>query len=218
MTLGDAFNRRKKLAADLQTWNNRLSLAGNERRVYRTSTLEGDDAYQPQPGTEKSNTRDYTIAECRERIAEILTEDEELALRISRTNQLARAEIEGLDGTTRYLSVPELIVLKDDIIPKLENAARAVPLRADNVGVYETGEDWVRYRTVKKVERTNESFSDKGLKVEETELLGYDVTEVTDYGMERRGQWNEIDRIADFAQRVKQAINRANQTELVELD
>jgi hypothetical protein len=32
------------------------------------------------------------------------------------------------------------------------------------------------------------------------------------------GQWDEIDRIGEFAQRVKQAINQANKTELVELD
>jgi hypothetical protein len=60
-----------------------------------------------------------------------------------------------------------------------------VPLRADDVSVYESGDDWVRYRLVKKVERKKESFSDKGLKVEEVELLGHDVVEVTDYGAAR---------------------------------
>jgi hypothetical protein len=35
--LGDAFNRRKKLGADLQSWIARLGLAGTERRTYRTS-------------------------------------------------------------------------------------------------------------------------------------------------------------------------------------
>jgi len=218
MTLGDAFNRRKKLAADLQTWINRLSLAGSERRSYRTAELEGDAAYQPEPGTEKRSTRQYTVPECRDRIASILDEDQQLALRISRTNQQARAEIEDLDGRVRVLSVPELLVLKDDAIPKLEQAARAVPLRADDVGVYETGDDWVRYRIVKKVERKNETFSDKGLKVEEIELLGHDVVEVTDYGLVRRDQWDLIDQIGEFAQRVKQAINQANKAELVELD
>jgi hypothetical protein len=109
-------------------------------------------------------------------------------------------------------------VLKDDAIPKLEQAARSVPLRADDVSVYETGADWARYRQVKKVERKKESFSDKGLKVEEIELLGYDVIEVTDYGVPRREQWDAIDRIGEFAQRVKQAINQANKTDLVELD
>jgi hypothetical protein len=158
------------------------------------------------------------VQECRERIAAILAEDQELALRISRTNQQARAEIEDLSGRLRVLSIPELLVLKGDAIPKLEQAARAVPLRADDVGVYDSGTDWVRYRLVKKVERKRESFSDKGLKIEETELLGHDVVEVTDYGLDRRDQWDAIDRIGEFAQRVKQAINQANQTELVELD
>ncbi|MBB4930909.1 hypothetical protein F4561_001729 [Lipingzhangella halophila] len=218
MTLGDAFNRRKKLAADLSSWINRLGLAGNERRTFRTDHLEGDAAYTPQPGTEKQTQRQYSVAECRARISEILAEDEELALRISRTNQRARAEIEDLDGRVRTLSIPELIVLKDDIIPKLERAARSVPVRAGEVGVYETGDGWRRYRTVKKIERKHESFSDKGLKVEEMEFLGYDVVEVTDYGVPQREQWDETDRIGEFAQRVKQAINKANQTELVELD
>jgi hypothetical protein len=217
LTLGDAFNRRKKLAADLQNWIGRLGLAGTERRSYRTAALDGDHAYQPDPGTEKVSTRQYTVEECRERIAAILEEDQQLALRISRTNQQARAEIEDLDGRVRTLSIPELLVLKDDAIPKLEQAARAVPVRADDVGVYESGEGWVRYRVVKKVERKRETFSDKGLKVEEVELLGHDVVEVTDYGVERRDQWDAIDRIGEFAQRVKQAVNQANKTDLVEL-
>ena len=42
MTLGDAFNRRKKLSADLQSWIARPGLAGTERRTYRTSALDGD--------------------------------------------------------------------------------------------------------------------------------------------------------------------------------
>jgi hypothetical protein len=218
LTLGDAFNRRKKLAADLQNWINRLGLAGAERRSYRTATLEGDAAYRPEPGTEKVTARQYTVQECRERIAAILEEDQELALRVSRTNQQARAEIEDLNGRLRVLSIPELLVLKGDTIPKLEQAARAVPLRADDVGVYDTGADWVRYRLVRKVERKRESFSDKGLKIEETELVGHDVVEITDYGVDRRAQWDAIDQIGEFAQRVKQAINQANQTELVELD
>jgi hypothetical protein len=218
MSLGDAFNRRKKLGADLQSWIARLGLAGTERRTYRTSALEGAAAYRPDPGTERVSTRQYTVQECREKIAAILAEDEQLALRISRTNQQARAEIEDLDGRTRVLSIPELLVLKDDAIPKLEQAARAVPLRADDVSVYDSGDDWVRYRQVKKVERKKETFSDKGLKVEEVELLGHDVVEITDYGLPRREQWDAIDRIGEFAQRVKQAINQANKTELAELD
>jgi hypothetical protein len=40
----------------------------------------------------------------------------------SRTNQQARAEIVNLGGQIRVLSIPELLVLKDDTIPKLEQA------------------------------------------------------------------------------------------------
>ncbi len=217
MALGDAFNRRKKLGADLQTWVNRLHQSGTETRSYRTRSIEADGAFEPEPGSEKVRSRHYTVEECRERIRAIITEDQELALRISLTNQQARAEVEDLDGATRELSIPELLVLKTDIIPKLEMAARAVPTRADGVNVFEEGTAFVRHRSIHKVERKKETMSDKGMKVEEIEVIGYDVKETTDYGIHQRESWNEVDRIQDFLQRVKQAINRANKTELVDL-
>lgn len=217
-TLGDAFNRRKKLGADLETWIHRLSQAGAERRVFRTRAIEGDKAFEPEPGSEKRSHRHYTITECRERIEQILDEDRQLAMRISLTNQRAVSKVVDLSGTERALTVPELLVLKGDLIPKLEQAARAVPTRADGVNVIEQGDSFIRHRTVKKVEKTKQTMSDKGIKVEEVETIGYDVVETTDYGIPLRESWNEIDRIQDFAQRVKQAINQANKTELVELD
>ena len=216
LTLGDAFNRRKKLSADLEAWMGRLRSAGAVRRSYRTRAVEGTDAVIPAAGSEKSSTRHYTVEECRSKIDEILAEDRSLALRISLTNQSARAEVEDLQGATRSYTIPELLVLKDDIIPKIETALRAVPLRADaNVDVFDQGDDFIKHRTVTKAERKKETFSDKGLKVEEMELLGWDVVEVTDYGLPTRDVWNQIDRVQEFLQRVKQAINRANKTELV---
>jgi hypothetical protein len=217
MNLGDAFNRRKKLASDIAAWTNRLKSSGVTRRTYRAKAIEGDGAFVPEPGSEKTTSRHYTVEECRAKIAELIVEDRALALRISLTNQAARAEVEDLDGNVRSYTIPELLVLKDSIIPKLEEAARAVPLRADGVNVIEQGDNHVRYRTVNKVERKKETFSDKGLKAEEMETLGYDVVEVTDYGFGSREMWNEIDLIHEFQQRVKQAINRANKTDLVDL-
>ncbi|MBZ0117736.1 MAG: hypothetical protein K8H88_12110 [Sandaracinaceae bacterium] len=217
MTLGDAFNRRKKLTADLAAWTNRLKSSGTTRRTFRCRSIDGERAFEPEPGSEKSTTRHYTVEECRARIHEILAEDRELALRISLTNMQAKAEVEDLDGVKRTYSIPELLVLKDSIIPKMEESARAVPLRADGVNVLEQNDRHARYRSVTKVERKRETFSDKGLKAEEMETLGYDVIEVTDYGVPSRELWDEIDRIQDFLQRVKQAINRANKTELVDL-
>ena len=217
MTLGDAFNRRKKLDADLASWTNRLKAAGVTRRTYRCKAIEGAQAFTPEPGSEKTTSRHYTVEECREKMREILEEDRVLALRISLTNQAAKADVEDMAGRSRTYSIPELLVLKDSIIPKMEEAARAVPLRADGVNVIESADNHVRYRAVNKVERKKETFSDKGLKAEEMETLGYDVTEVTDFGLPSREMWNEIDRIQEFLQRVKQAINRANKTELVDL-
>jgi hypothetical protein len=115
--LGDAFNRRKKLAADFKTWVGRLQAAGAVRRSFRTQALEGESAFLPDPGTEKRSTRHYTVEECRSRLAEIGREDRELALRISLTNQSARAEVEDIDGVTRSYTIPELLVLKGDLIP-----------------------------------------------------------------------------------------------------
>lgn len=217
MTLGDAFNRRKKLKADLETWIQRLTQAGADRRWYRTHAIEGDKAFEPEPGTDRSTERHYTIAECRSRIDEIIAEDRVLAMRISLTNQRARSKLEGLSGEPLELSVPELLVLKSDIVPKLEQVARAIPTRKEGLNVLDEGQGFVRHREIKKLERKKEQFSDKGLKVEEQELLGYDVSETKDYGIPIRDAYNEIDRIQDFAQRVKQAINEANKTELVEL-
>lgn len=217
MTLGDAFNRRKKLSGDIEAWTNRLRSSGNTKRTYRCKTIEGNTAFTPEPGSEKTTTRHYTVEECRDRLREILEEDRVLALRISLTNQQAKAEVEDMAGKTVTYTIPELLVLKDSIIPKLEEAARAVPLRTDGVNVMEDGTNFIRYRSVTKVERKKETFSDKGLKAEEMETLGYDVTEVTDYGLPSREIWNEVDRIQEFSQRVKQAINRANKTELVDL-
>ena len=85
------------------------------------------------------------------------------------------------------------------------------------MNVYEEGKGFIRHRRVKKVERKRETLTEKGHKVEEVEVTGYDVTETTDYGLPRREAWNEVDRIQEFAQRVKQAINQANKVELVEL-
>jgi hypothetical protein len=215
--LGDAFNRRKKLGADLQTWINRLSQAGAERREFRTKAIEGPKAFQPEPGSEKRTHRHYTIEECHERIQAILTEDRALAQRISLTNQQAKATIVDLDGVERELTIPELLVLKGDLIPKLEQVARATPTRAQNVSVIEEANDYVRHQSIRKVEHNKQTLSDKGMKIEERVILAYDVVEVTDYGLPMREAWNEIDRIQDFAQRVKQAINQANKADLVEL-
>lgn len=217
ISLGDAFNRRKKLGADLQSWTQRLGQAGVERRTYRTEAIEGAQAFAPSAGSEKTTQRHYTIEECHTRIQAILREDRDLALRISLTNQRARATVVDLDGVEREHSIPELLVLKSDLIPKLEQVARATPVRADGVSVFGHGDGFVQHRTIRKLEKKKETMTDKGMKVEEVEVIGYDVVETTDYGLPQREAWNEVDRIQEFAHRVKEAINQANRKDLVEL-
>ena len=49
MTLGDGFNRRNKLGADIEAWIRRLENAGRDTRAYRTKAIEGDGAFVPEP-------------------------------------------------------------------------------------------------------------------------------------------------------------------------
>lgn len=217
MTLGDAFTQRKKLDASITSWTNRLGQAGQDHRSYFAKKIEGEGAFQPEPGSEKISQRHYTIEECRRKLDELIAEDEELALRISMTNQIARATVRGMDDVEKEYTVPELLVLKNDIVPKMEAVARAVPTRPDGVNVFEQGSGYIRQRDIRKIEERKESFSDKGLKIEEKSLVGYQVEETTQYGVPQREAWDSIDRIQDFAERIKQAIHQANKTELVAL-
>ena len=138
-------------------------------------------------------------------------------MRISLTNQRAKAKVVDLDGNEEELTVPELLVLKMDVIPKLESVARAVPIRADGVNIIETGDGFIQHRSIRKIEEKKETLSDKGMKIEEKRTVGFDVVDVTDYGIAAREAFNEIDRIQDFAQRVKQALNEANKTPLADI-
>lgn len=216
MTLGDAFNHRKKTGAELEKWISRLSQAGNDKKEYFTKTIEGENAFEAEPGSLKESKRHYSIEECKEKINQLIKEDEELAMKISLTNQIAKGTITDLDGKERTLTVPELLVLRNEIIPKLEAIARATPTRSQNVNVIEETNSYIVHRTVIKKEKKKEIITDKGHKVEELELEGYKVIDTTEYGSNQREVWNEIDRIQEFAASVKQAINDANRTELIE--
>lgn len=217
ISLGDGFNRRKKLGADIQTWTNRLSGSGADKRRYRTLVIEGEGAFTPVAGTDRVTERHYTIEECHEKLQGLLREDRQLARRISLTNQRATSIVTDLDGVEREMTIPELLVLRNDLIPKLEAVARAVPRRAEGVSVYGSGDGCVRHRKIDKLEEVKETLTEKGHKIQEKRTIGYDVSETTDYGLAVRDAYNEIDRIQEFSERVKQAIQEANKHELVDL-
>ena len=217
ITLADAFSRRKQIESELVSWIKRLGLAGRDSVIYQTKKIEGENSFKPIPGTLKNYNRTYTVEECRKKINELIQADKELALRISLTNQKAKAEMLDLDGKEVELTIPELIVLKNDIAPKLEEAARAIPKLANGVNFLEVTDNYKKWRSVQPYYKQKQSLSEKGHKIEEDYIDYYDVNEVTDYGIEERNVFDEIDRIHEWQHRLKEAINKANRYELVDL-
>lgn len=217
MNLSDGFSRRKQISAELDTWINRLSLAGKTSVRYNTKEIEGENAYKPIAGSKKEYDRSYTIEECNEKIQELIEEDKQLALRISLTNQVAKAPIIDLDGEQKELTVPELLVLKNDIAPKLERAAQSIPRQAKGVEVTEKGPDFIKWRTIYPSYKTKQSLSEKGHKIEEEYIDQYNIDEVVDYGYNERDVFDRIDKIHAWQHRLKEALNQANKTELLDL-
>ncbi|MBD3187262.1 hypothetical protein GF325_10565, partial [Candidatus Bathyarchaeota archaeon] len=115
MNLGDAFTRRKQINSEIQTWLNRLQLAGRDSEQFKTNAIEGEEKFKPVPGSYRKFTRNYTIEECMEKLEDLMASDRKLALRISMTNHVARATLLDLDGTEMEYSIPELLVLKNEI-------------------------------------------------------------------------------------------------------
>ena len=217
LTLGDAFSRRKQIESEIQNWINRLRLAGTDSVRYQTKAIEGPEKFKTVPGTKKDYFRNYTIEECRKKIEELIEEDKKLALRISLTNQKAKAKLIDLDGKEVELTIPELLVLKNDIAPKLEEAAQAIPKLAKGVEVIEKTDKYQKWQSIQPVYKTKQSLSEQGHKIEERIIDYYEVQEITDYGEGERNVFDEIDRIHEWQHRLKEAINQANKTELIDL-
>ncbi|HME53381.1 MAG TPA: hypothetical protein VKM55_14250 [Candidatus Lokiarchaeia archaeon] len=217
MNLGDAFIRRKQIATEIQTWTNRLQLAGKDTTQYYTKSIE-TPPYEPIPGTIKEYKRTYTIEECRAKLDTLIKEDLVLSHRISLTNQNASGTFQDLDGTVRTLTIPALLVLRNDIAPKLEAAARAIPVKAKGVEVTGTEDGLIKWRNITQEYKHVQEFNDKGMKAENDVIDRYRIEETVDYGWNERDVFDEIDKIHEWLQRIKNAINEANKTELVDVE
>lgn len=217
MNLGDAFARRKQINSQIDEWISRLRLAGRDTLEFRTHDIEGDNKFTPIPGSTRQFTRRYTIEECRTKIDELIAEDQNLARRISLTNQVAKANLVDLDGTEKTLTIPELLVLRKEIAPKLENAARAAPVQSQGVEIIEQSATSIKWRTVAPSYKSKQSLSKQGHKIEENIVDYYLVQEVTDYGLQERDVFDSVDKIHDWLSRIRNAINEANKAELVDL-
>lgn len=218
LALGDGFSRRKQIEKEFNIWLNRLKLAGRETIKYQTKKIEGDKKFASIPGSKKTFERNYTIEECQAKIKELIEEDQKLALRISITNQKAKAKLIDLDGKEVELTIPQLILLKNDIAPKLEEAAQSIPKVAKGVEILETTGVAIKWRSIYPVYKTKQSLSEQGHKIEEEYIDFYNVEENTDYGFEERKVYDEIDKIHAWQHRIRESVNQANKTELIELD
>lgn len=216
MNLGDAFTRRKQIDAEIQNWINRLSLTGQDSIIYQTKKIEGDQKFVPIPGSKKSYTRNYTIQECQDKIKELIEEDRKLARRISLTNQIALGSLIDLDGSEKKLNIPELLLLRNEIAPKLENAARAIPKKATGVEIVNEEPDSMKWRSIVPTYKSSQELSDKGHKIEKEYIDYFTITDVIDYGRNEREIFDETDKIHAWLERIKNAINEANKTELVD--
>jgi len=216
-TLGDAFALRKKIDNELNTWINRLALASRNTVHYKTKAIEGDKKFQSIPGSKKIYTRNYTIEECREKIQKLIAEDQKLALMISLTNQKAKAKLIDLDGKEQELTIPELLVLRNEIAPKIERAARAIPTRASGVEIVVDGKDKIEYRIIKTNYVNKQTMGEKGNVLTNKIIEDFNIEEVEDYGLKQREVFDYIDEIHAWMFRIKEAINMANKTELEEL-
>jgi hypothetical protein len=216
MNLGDGFARRKQIDAEIEKWNNRLAISGRISKRYRTKSIKGDK-YDKIPGTLKEYTRNYTIEECLEKLNELIKEDRVLARRISLTNQVAKAKLIDLDKTEKELTIPELLVLRNDIAPKLENKARSIPKQSTGIETIEKSDKFLKWRSIVPRYKNKEELSDKGHKIQNEFIDYYDVEEVQDFGIPEREIFDEIDELHEWMVRIRVAINQANKTELVDL-
>jgi len=217
-TIGDAFSRRREIGEEINAWTQRLTQAGRDFRRYRTKQIDNSKANYmlPEEGTETIYKRVYTIKECVAKLNELIKEDMQLSLRISRTNAIAAANVMMLDGLEQKFSIPELLVFKNDIIPKLESIARAKPIRLD-IEFEEKENNILFARKIGKNFDKRKKIHEKNI-IEEKYIVDYSIEEITEYGLPKREVYDEIDEIQAFAKRVQRAINQANKTSLVILE
>ena len=132
-------------------------------------------------------------------------------------NQLEKATLIDLKGSEKEYSVPELLVLKNDIAPKLENLQRSIPIRAQGVDIIEEKTDSIKYRIITETKKSVQQMGEKGQVITNNVTDFFTVEERIDYGFNQRTVYDEIDKIHQWLVRLKEAINQANRTPLAEL-
>jgi len=217
MQLLDAFIRRKQIKAEIETWIHRLAAAGKDTKSFKTGAIDGPTAFVPIPGSTREFSRQYTIQEVQAKIEALIQEDQELALRISLTNQRAQATLLDLDGVERTYTVPELLVLRNEIAPHYEALWANYPQRDTALEVLSADSTAIKTRKIDPVYERVQKLVDNNIRVEESILQYYTIQEHVDYGLDTRRINDEIDRIHEWLGRLKKALNEANKADLIAL-
>lgn len=217
MNLGDGFSRRKQIQSEFDVWLNRLSLAGREETHFSTKEL-GDSEENAVVGSLRKFGRNFSIEECLSKLDDLLEEDKTLAKRISLTNQQARAVVMNIEGNKLLtLTIPELIVLKNDITPKLNEIEEHIPQQTAGKEVLETKDKYIKWREIKTIISRTRKVSKEGFQMDVDVLKGYNVKEIVDYGYNERELLDRKDKLREWEGRLKKGINEANKTILINL-
>ncbi len=214
MNLGDGFNRRKQIASEIEKWISRLSLAGKNTVIFQTKSINEKELI-PIPGTKREYLRHYSIEECRTNIEALIKEDRDLAIRISKTNQIAKAKLIDIDGKEKEMTIPELLVLKNEIAPKMERAIQTIPVLSSEAEVLEKTKDSIKTRTISPMFINVQELTDKGVRIDKRVVDYYEITELEDFGWEIRAKYDIEDKISAWIERIRVAIAEANKTELI---
>jgi len=214
MNLGDGFNRRKQIASEIEKWIARLSLAGKNTIVYQTKSINEKELI-PIPGSKREYLRNYSIEECRANIEELINEDRDLAIRISKTNQIAKAKLIDIDGKEKEMTIPELLVLKNEIAPKMERAIQSIPVMNSEAEIVEKTKNSIRTRTIEPSYLDVQELTEKGVRIDKRIVDFYNITESEDFGWDLRAKYDMADKISAWIERIRVAIAEANKTELI---
>ncbi len=207
MNLSDAFTRRKEIQEEISLWTNRLECSGINKKIYLL------DAEKKEIALKEATYREYTIEECLQALHNLMEEDKNLAIRISKTNARVEVELEDFDGNIRKVSIAELLILKESIIPNMQKIVQCKPV-ADLGKEVKKLQGYIEYESIHPIVKQVDDVKE-GVKITKQVIECYTKTVVEDFGITRRQQYDEQDKINHFARRVKKALNEANKAELV---
>ena len=216
LTLGDGFTRRKQIENEINTWLNRMGLSGRNDINYITESADlSEDKIVI--GTKRVHNRTFTTIECINKVKSLIEADKKMALRISLTNQTAKARMQDLEGNEVTLTIPELIVLKNEIAPKLKQMYATIPQQDMDNEIIEVKDDHIIWRVASANILRKKIINDKGFQEDISKISNYSVRIVEDYGRSARDIYEEKDKISAWEHRLKEAINQANKTPLIDI-